>query len=122
MMTTAHNLTAIDGGKHAAQRGETLFERAHDVQRRFNLVEAELKAIKEEIREANPLGTHEEAGIKVRLAITKTFDKAKARELYGDAVCELVPTVDKAKEILTGAQIDALYKIGAPAVTIVVEK
>lgn len=61
--------------------------------------------------------THTDGLFEVVIGPNRIWNKDKARENYGDAVCTLQVDLKKAREVMTGEQFESFYVEMAPKVT-----
>lgn len=60
-------------------------------------------------RDLLSLGTHTEGRVQVQVQRNRVWNKAKARENFGDDICTMQVDLVKARKFLTGDEFDALY-------------
>lgn len=64
-----------------------------------------------------PMGPHTFGLSEVVIGVNRTWNKKKALESFGEAICSMQVDQDKAKEVMTGAEYESFYVDGAPKVT-----
>ena len=92
-------------------RAHADYERAKD----------KLESLKALARAQLKMGDNNVGSNHVILSPNRTWNKAKARENYGDAICSMQVDTKKAKEVMTGAEYDSYYIEGAPRVTVKID-
>lgn len=81
----------------------------------------EAKAYYEELaqiaRTSLPMATHRSGQSEVVIGVNRTWNKKKALESYGEAICSMQVDLDKARSVMTGEAFDAYYVDGPAKVT-----
>lgn len=112
-------LSAVRQRRHA---DKTLIEQLHEALTARNEADAEYERLASQVREEYPASDkpYEENGVVLRVTPNLLFNKTKAKELYGTAVCSQQVDINTARKVLTGEQMEALYEVSTGKPTKVV--
>lgn len=97
---------------------KSFYEKIGQAKAELDAAKARYDQLCEIAREELSMGTHEKDGVTVSVQVNRTWNKKKALESFGDKICTMQVDLNKAREVMTGAEFNGFYIEGAPKIVV----